>query len=369
MNRFTFSKPLPVFAVVLLAIAAVMAATPAQAQVDFAVCAGSTPGSITEDCLSLMAAFPSPTVIDVPLDKYTISNYSFYKVSEGAAVFDAPGGGVVRNFPQGFHFVRALNFADGWVQIEDGGWMQEGDLSYSPASDLTGVRILDGLSNQFAWALGLMCTSPAPGAQQNCETGRLIKRFDRLNIFAQVEDADGWRWYMVGPDQWVEQRVVAKPVLTERPEGFEGRWVSVDLYEQVLVAYENDTPIFATVISTGLPGTETREGAFKVWAALPSDRMSGFAGAPNAYDLSSVPWVQYFDGSISLHGTYWHNNFGYRRSRGCVNLSISDARWLFEWAVEGNQAPRNNAPVEDATGLGVLVWASGEYRVGGAATK
>lgn len=366
MNRLNLSVPLFIVAFAVLVIVA-----PTQAQVDFSACAGSTPTSISSDCLSLMETFPVPTVAQVPLDKYTLSNYSFYKVTPGAAVFDAPGGNPLRTWPEGFHFVRAIDAIEGWIQIQDGGWMLNNDVKYSPASDLTGVQLLDGLNNQFAWALDTMCTSPAPGAQQNCENGRLLKRFERINLFTYVVHDDGWRWYMVGPNQWIEQRVIAKPVKAERPEGIEGRWVSVDLYEQVLIAYENDTPVFTTVISTGLPGTETNEGVFKVWAALPADRMSGAAGAPNAYDLTGVPWVQYFDGAISLHGTYWHNNFGYRRSRGCVNLSISDARWLFEWAAEGDQAPRNNAPVsfEEATGLGVVVWASGEYTVGGAATK
>jgi hypothetical protein len=69
----------------------------------------------------------------------------------------------------------------------------------------------------------------------------------------------------------------------------------------------------------------------------------------------------YFDDSISLHGTYWHDNFGYRRSRGCVNLSISDARYVFEWMADGG--------TRDDITAGVLVWSSGEYRSTGAATK
>ena len=60
------------------------------------------------------------------------------------------------------------------------------------------------------------------------------------------------------PDQWVEQRVLSKPVKHERPEGVEGRWVSIDMYEQVLIAYENDTAVYATVISTAVPGTRSR---------------------------------------------------------------------------------------------------------------
>ena len=161
---------------------------------------------------------------------------------------------------------------------------------------------------------------------------------------------------MVGPNQWVKQiyMTVIKPI--ERPEGVSGRWVAIDLFEQSLVAYEDDQPVYATLISTGLPGTETNEGLFTVWARLARDAMTGSTGAPNAYALQSVPWVLYFDGSISLHGTYWHNFFGYRRSRGCVNLSISDARWVFDWM---NAAPPND---EGELVNHVLVHSSGEYR-------
>ena len=34
----------------------------------------------------------------------------------------------------------------------------------------------------------------------------------------------------------------------------------------------------------------------------------------------------------ALHGTFWHDGFGRRRSHGCVNLSVADAEWLFRWA-------------------------------------
>jgi hypothetical protein len=68
-----------------------------------------------------------------------------------------------------------------------------------------------------------------------------------------------------------------------------------------------------------------------VWARLEVDGMSGATGAPDAYALQSIPWIQYFDNDITLHGTYWHDRFGYRRSRGCVNLSISDARYVYWW--------------------------------------
>jgi lipoprotein-anchoring transpeptidase ErfK/SrfK len=130
-----------------------------------------------------------------------------------------------------------------------------------------------------------------------------------------------------------------------------------------LIAYEDDTPVFATLIASGLPGTDTHEGLFTIWARVANDTMSGFAGAPNSYALQSVPWVMYFDGSISLHGTYWHDLFGFRRSRGCVNLTISDAHWLFEWSGAGE-------PNEDGDIITyVYVFASGDYHGDGPQTK
>jgi lipoprotein-anchoring transpeptidase ErfK/SrfK len=47
------------------------------------------------------------------------------------------------------------------------------------------------------------------------------------------------------------------------------------------------------------------------------------------YSIDDVPWTQYFEGSIALHGAFWHDRFGLRRSHGCVNLAPLDARWLF----------------------------------------
>ena len=47
------------------------------------------------------------------------------------------------------------------------------------------------------------------------------------------------------------------------------------------------------------------------------------------YSIEQVPWVQYFEGAYGLHAAFWHDRYGEKRSRGCVNLSARDARWLF----------------------------------------
>jgi hypothetical protein len=358
-------KRLVFMLLVLLVAAGVM---PVYALDNFrAACADITPDNMTPNpqCLKIMESFPQPVVSPIRLDGYTLSNYQFWKVvHESPPLYDGPGGNVVGQMPPGFNFVHATDNVDNWIRNGNGTWMNTDDLKYQPASQFRGVRLLGGLENQFGWVLGDLVTVPYPGGRQSMDTGVVKFRYNLVNIFAEVEHTDGWTWYMVGPNQWIEQRSLAIPKPVEKPEGIHAdRWVAVDLYEQTLVAYENDIPVFATLIASGLPGTATNEGLFDVWARVERDRMSGATGAPNAYALESVPWVMYFDGGISLHGTYWHDGFGYRRSRGCVNLSISDAGYVFKWF--GEAKPNENGEIAGQ----VYVWASGEYRGRGPATK
>lgn len=305
-----------------------------------------TPGQPTsQECLDLMAASPKPQLAEIDLDRATLGLYSFWRVGPDAVnKYDAPGGNVVGQIGAGFNFVNVIQEDGEWLQIQGGEWIQRGTAYLVPPSLFTGVLLPGGWNQSFAWVLDTtgIYASLVPGGDGEAESGYLTRRYDIVNIFAEAYDSEGWRWYMIGPNQWLKQTFVAKIQPAERPEGVTGRWVSIDLYEQTLVAYEDDQPKFATLISSGLERTVTNEGLFTVWARLPNDRMSGFAGAPNAYDLQTVPWVMYFDSSISLHGTYWHDYFGYRRSRGCVNLTISDARWLYAF-LEGGTPDANGA--------------------------
>ncbi len=111
----------------------------------------------------------------------------------------------------------------------------------------------------------------------------------------------------------------------------EARWIRVDLSEQILVAYEGKKPLRAFVISSGLPGTPTVTGEFRIITKVSEQTMSGGVGAYSYY-LPGVKWVQYFYQDYGFHGTYWHNNFGNPMSHGCINMTNADAKWLFDWA-------------------------------------
>jgi lipoprotein-anchoring transpeptidase ErfK/SrfK len=115
------------------------------------------------------------------------------------------------------------------------------------------------------------------------------------------------------------------------PTGSSGeRWIDVDLSRQQLVAYEGDTPVYWVTVSTGLPGTPTVTGQYRVYVKYPAQTMSG-----PGYYLPDVPYVMYFYQGYGIHGTYWHNNFGHPMSHGCVNTPTPDAQWLYAWADVG----------------------------------
>ena len=113
--------------------------------------------------------------------------------------------------------------------------------------------------------------------------------------------------------------------------------IEVSLDNQKLYAFEDNKLEYDFLVSTGLPWWPTPKGTFYPWIKLRYDRMIG--GSPEYgtyYDLPNVPWVVYFyndsvpkSGGYSIHGTYWHNNFGTPMSHGCINLSIEDAQKIY----------------------------------------
>lgn len=112
--------------------------------------------------------------------------------------------------------------------------------------------------------------------------------------------------------------------------------IYVDLATQTLKAYEGESLFMEAKISSGKWG-KTPTGEFRIWEKLKATKMSGGSGA-DYYYLPNVPFVMFFSNNevaagrgFSLHGTYWHNNFGYPMSHGCVNMRIIDAEKLYGW--------------------------------------
>ena len=118
------------------------------------------------------------------------------------------------------------------------------------------------------------------------------------------------------------------------PAPTSGKWIDVNISAQTITAYQGNTPVKSVLVSTGVSWHPTPVGHYKIYLKVQSQTMSGGVGA-EAYSLPNVPWVMYFAGDNAIHGTYWHHNFGHPMSHGCVNLTIDDAHWFYDWAEMG----------------------------------
>ncbi len=152
-----------------------------------------------------------------------------------------------------------------------------------------------------------------------------------------------------GHEGWIDTRLVnlagvnldddnflvatSPPTETSTPvilPGIEGRWIDIDLSEQMLYANDGAIRVASFLVSTGVPQFPTEVGQYHIYAKFLFSDMRG-----EDYFLPDVPFNMFYSGDFSIHGTYWHHNFGTPMSHGCVNMDIIDAEWLFNWAEVG----------------------------------
>jgi lipoprotein-anchoring transpeptidase ErfK/SrfK len=76
----------------------------------------------------------------------------------------------------------------------------------------------------------------------------------------------------------------------------------------------------------------TPQGEFPIWRKAVSLPLNGGSAAAG-WSLPAVGWVSLFVSTgVAIHSTFWHNNFGEPSSRGCVNASPEDSKWIFRWS-------------------------------------
>jgi hypothetical protein len=132
------------------------------------------------------------------------------------------------------------------------------------------------------------------------------------------------------------------PITPEVP--FMQKRIEVEISTQTLTCFEYDKIVMQTKVSTGLPSlysgegipTSTPLGSFNIDNKFPSKHMGNgsLTSDLKAYELVGVPWNCFFtDKGHAFHGAYWHDNFGFQMSHGCINMRITDAKWLFLWTL------------------------------------
>ena len=244
---------------------------------------------------------------------------------------------------------NALTYAPGFVYISytgmdetghfflsKGGFWIRGDGSrISAIPSFQGLLFRETPRNAFAWTFEEIPIKNAPGYQA-ADTGKKLFPWSVVQVY-HTEIVKDTAWNMIGPDQWVEGRKLAVVTPnTAPPEGVTGnRWIEVNLEEQTIAVYDNNELVFATMGATGMKPFWTRPGVFQIFQKKEAETMRN-NDPSDFYYLEDVPYTMYFDGARALHGAYWRTYFGFPQSHGCVNLSVGDARWLFDWAREGD---------------------------------
>ena len=184
---------------------------------------------------------------------------------------------------------------------------------------------------------------PDPGSRANY---RMYYATVHWILSAAKSGADGRIWYQILDDKWNQRYYVPgehlrlipydelAPLSPDVPSS--QKKIQVRLDTQLVLAYENAQMVFASRASTGAmfsSGTYTTPaGSFMTFHKRPTRHMANGDITASGFDLPGVPWVMYFtESGLSLHGTYWHNDFGHPKSHGCVNLSMEAAKWLYRW--------------------------------------
>ncbi len=228
---------------------------------------------------------------------------------------------------------------NGWLPVRCGGqegWVSASYITLSPGS---------GTATPPATTTPSTPTTPAPGgvktatvsgtggAGLRCRTapvsGPVITVMPEL---ARVETVgsqqNGWiQVRCAGQVGWASVTYLLFNAGTGSGAG--EIWMDINLSTQYMVVYQGSNVIGRTYVSTGRPGFDTPTGTYYINRKVPVKDMTGTLGGEYYY-VHDVPHVMYFTNrGHAIHGAYWHNNFGYRMSHGCVNLPLNFASWLY----------------------------------------
>jgi hypothetical protein len=318
----------------------------------------STPGQIGTQ--------PSPEGDDDPIFKkvYAHVNTGDSKVPVFASPEDA-----VNNAPpvrelNGYEWVTVMNSveisATSVTQINPNEWVFTDRLNIFRPSKFQGHVFDKTPDHPIAWVLSNFEPALEPEGDAN-PNAPSYQRYDVVMIYEKAVVGDTI-WYRIGDNQWCRQQRLAIVSPRRAPAGVPPRerlhvkWISVNLFEQTIAAYEGERLVYASLVSSGLPQWETVKGVFQIQYKNKSQPMYNAAQDPELgnYYLEEVPYNMFFYQDYALHGAYWHDGFGFRHSRGCVNLAVKDARWLFTWSTPA--ASEYGYAEADAANPGTWVW-------------
>jgi len=247
-------------------------------------------------------------------------------------------------------YVRRFQHEDRtFLMTWDRGFVPADKVKPYPRSDFHGVAIgQGGEALPIAW----FREKPRPKLTRAdgdfVESGAHWPRLAHVGLTGAEETVEGER-YLETRDagHWLRASDAVVTALSDDPppqirqaEDGHRTWLDISVLDGTLVAYENRTPVYATLISPGRGGlprrgiptldtASTPTGVFSVLAKLVTATM--VSGSISTLVHAEVQYTQNFNGPYALHGAYWHDRWGEKKSGGCINLAPRDAQRVFEW--------------------------------------
>jgi hypothetical protein len=280
----------------------------------------------------------------------TGGNTYLVKASDGLRLRAAPGldAGMVAVLPDNTEFIAVPDATGEWVPgYADGlsGWVSSGFLTERPP--LPQLQIADWDLSVWQGAtleetnVRREPTTKAP-ILETLDYGDAVTVTDWIKGEEVHEGAD--MWARIGEGRFVYSRNVGRtapvlptPLPLDAPTW--GKWIDINLIQQLLTAYDGVTPVRTFEVTTGMAGWETPPGFYTILSRIANETMtSGAIGAENHFRLDDVLFTQYFtDFGHALHFAWWRTKetIGRPGSHGCVNLLLEDARFLWDWAELG----------------------------------
>ncbi len=121
------------------------------------------------------------------------------------------------------------------------------------------------------------------------------------------------------------------------PGGY--NYALVDEYQgttrpEALTLWHNGAVVLETPVNTGIAQTPTPLGTFPVYLRYRSQTMAGVTPWGTPYDDPGVPYVNYIDGGVAVHG-FVRAGYGYPQSLGCIELPIPEAAIAWQYLGRG----------------------------------
>ncbi len=285
---------------------------------------------------------PAAAVVQPPIPDGKLLPQDYFGIKKGGnryATEDDIRAGIARPEPKVLSTYMVTRDKDKTVEI-DGiayastsvGFVAVTDLYKHWPSTFAGVDLITNPPPgwPFAWVIaakGKAVIARATADKKGAEAGTFTHR----EIVPVLEEADGF--VRVADGKWLPRTAVRIARKQPRPavNAAHPKWIDLDRDEQVMVAYDGETPVFATMFSSGRNKKDTPPAVYRIRSKTAVTKMAAEERESSHYEVSEVPWATRFRSGLYFHAAYWHDQFGTAKSHGCVNLSPLDAKWVYDW--------------------------------------